>query len=161
MNSIILNLENLFPWITPLDLFVFLLAFIIVLLAFALYVYRDSKLRGGNSTSWFIWTLILGGLIPFIFYIMVRSPMTKDDIKEIEEKKEVIELQKKYYELMISKEILKCPVCGEEVKSDYLFCQHCFTQLKKRCENCGHLVDKASKICPYCGHIFDEKGENK
>jgi len=164
MNSIILNLKNLFPWITtldPLDLFVFLLAFIIVLLTFALYVYRDSKLRGGNSTSWFIWTLILGGLIPFIFYIMIRSPLTKEDIKEIEEKKEVIELQKKYYELMISKEISKCPVCGEEVKSDYLFCQHCFTQLKKRCENCGHLVDKASKICPYCGHIFEEKGENK
>jgi RNA polymerase subunit RPABC4/transcription elongation factor Spt4 len=161
MSSFIQNLKGLFPWVTALDLIVFLLAFVIVLLVFALYVYRDSKLRGGKSLSWFIWTLVLGGLIPFIFYIMVRSPLTKDDIKEIEEKKEVIDLQKKYYELMLSKEISKCPVCGEEVKADYLFCPHCFTQLKKRCENCGHLVDKDSKICPYCGHIFDEKGENK
>jgi RNA polymerase subunit RPABC4/transcription elongation factor Spt4 len=161
MGSFIQNLKILLPWLTSLDLVVFFTALAVVALACSLYVYRDSKLRGGKSISWFIWTLVLGGLIPFLFYVMIRSPFTKDDLKEIDEKKEVAELQKKYYELMISKEIAKCPICGEEVISDYVFCPHCYTQLKKQCNNCGHPVEKGFKICPYCGHIFDEKGDNQ
>lgn len=159
MNRITENLQNLFPWITTTDLIIISFALAIIVILLALYVYRDSKIRGGKSISWLIWTIILGGLIPFIFYLMVRSPLTKDEVREIDEKKEVTELQKKYYEIMIERESLKCPICGEDVKSDFLFCPHCFAQLKKQCSKCGNIVDKEFKICPYCGQVFDEKGE--
>jgi hypothetical protein len=159
MSKILDILKSVFPWITPIDLSIIFLVFFSLILILALYVYFDSKTRGGKSLYWFIGTLLFLGIIPFIFYLMVRSPFTLEEIKEEKIKKEVIELQKRYYELMIEKEISRCPVCGEEVRNDYLFCPHCFTQLKKRCGKCGSVIEKDAKICPYCGNIFEEGKE--
>jgi RNA polymerase subunit RPABC4/transcription elongation factor Spt4 len=89
--------------------------------------------------------------------MIVRSPYTKEELEEEKLNKKLLQLQRKYYELMISREIQKCPVCGEEVSSDYMYCPKCFTQLKKCCDECKKGVDKDAKICPYCGHIFGEK----
>jgi len=158
MNNMIELLRNSFPWMSSFDFGVLIVGFLVIILVLAIYVYRDSSLRGGKSISWFIWTILLGGILPFLFYTIVRSPYTKGELKEEETNKEVVELQKKYYKLMLSKEIQKCPVCGEEVNAEYMYCPHCFTQLKKQCPQCGKLIDKDAKICPYCGHIFEEKG---
>jgi predicted nucleic acid-binding Zn ribbon protein len=156
MTKIYEVLNSFLPWLTKTDFWLIILAILISIFIMAFYVFSDSKIRGGNSVGWLISTLMLGGVIPFVFYLMVRSPYTLDEIKEEETKKEVIELEQKYFELMVSKEISKCPVCGEEVKSDYLYCPHCFTQLKKRCPNCGAVIEKDAKICSYCGFIFEE-----
>lgn len=157
MNKILDFIRSIFPWVTASDIFIVLIVFSTLIIILAIYVYFDSKSRGGKSIIWLIFTILLLGLIPFIFYILVRSPYTLEEIKEEKLKKEVIELQKKYYELMIDKELERCPVCGEEVKKDYLFCPHCFTQLKKRCPQCGSIIEKDSKICPYCGYIFESE----
>ncbi len=157
MDKIYAVMKSFFPWITVLDIWLIIFGILIVVFVMAFYVYNDAKVRGSKSLNWFIATILLGGVIPFIFYLMIRSPYTLDEIREEETKKEVLDLQKRYYELMIDGVLAKCPVCGEEVKNDYMYCPHCFTQLKKRCSNCGALVDKDAKICPYCGHIFEEK----
>ncbi len=159
MSKILDILKSVFPWITPIDLSIIFLVFFSLIIILTLYVYFDSKTRGGKSLYWSIGTLLFLGIIPIIFYLMVRSPFTLEEIKEEKIKKEVIELQKRYYELMIEKEISRCPVCGEEVRNDYLFCPHCFTQLKKRCGKCGSVIEKDAKICPYCGNIFEEGKE--
>jgi len=156
MNKVYAVLNSFMPWLSKTDFWLLVLAIVASILIMAFYVFNDSKIRGGNSVVWLIFTVLLGGIIPFIFYLMVRSPTTLEEIKEEETRMEVIELERRYYELMIARETTKCPVCGEEVKADYLYCPHCFTQLKKRCPNCGSVVDKDSKICPYCGFIFEE-----
>jgi RNA polymerase subunit RPABC4/transcription elongation factor Spt4 len=156
MNNITLVLKSVFPWMGPRDFWVIVSIYILIVFALAVFVYRDSKSRGGNKVSWLVWTILLGGILPFLFYLIVRSPYTEEELHESELQKEVIELQKKYYELMVSKEIQRCPVCGEEIRSDYMYCPHCFTQLKKKCPDCGRIVDKDVKICPYCGHIFED-----
>jgi len=157
MENLINSIKNFLPFLSTSDLVLIFLAFLILLIAISLFIYNDSKMRGGKATLWAVISFLLLGIIPLIFYLMVRSPYTLDEIREENERKEVIALQKKYYQLMIDREIAKCPVCGEEVKNDYLFCPHCFTQIKKKCPNCGTVIDKDAKICPYCGFIFEGK----
>ena len=60
---------------------------------------------------------------------------------------------------MIEIEVYQCPVCGEEIQSDYLFCPRCFTQIKKKCPKCNATLEKDAKICPYCGFIFEDRKE--
>lgn len=155
MNRLINSLKGFFPWITVSDLAIIFAVIFILICILSLYVYFDTKNRGGKSLNWVIATILLGGVVPFIFYLMVRSPYTIEEVKEEKLKKEVIELQKRYYELMVERELERCPVCGDEVKAEYLFCPHCYTQLKKRCDKCGSVIEKSLKICPYCGNIFD------
>jgi len=157
MGKILDSLSIFLPVLSKTEIYLIVLAFVILNFAIALFIYNDSKNRGGKSIGWVISSILLGGIIPLIFYLMVRSPYTLDEIREDNERKEVLSLQKKYYQLMISKEVYKCPVCGEEVKSDYLFCPHCFTQLRKKCPKCGAIIEKDAKICPYCGFIFEGK----
>jgi len=152
-------IKNLFPFLSTGDVLIILLAFFVLVLVIALYVYNDSRLRGGRSILWLISCIVFLGVLPLVFYLMVRSPYTLEEINEEKERKEVLELQKKYYKIQVEKELYKCPVCGEEVRSDYLFCPHCFTQLKKKCPQCGAIVEKDAKICPYCGFIFEERKE--
>ncbi|MGC8721058.1 MAG: zinc ribbon domain-containing protein [Caldisericaceae bacterium] len=159
MNRLYDFLNSFLPWLSKGDFWIIIISIIVAILVMAFYVFNDAKMRGGNSIVWFVVTILLGGIIPFIFYLMVRSPVTLDELKEEETKKEVIELERKYYELMIAREVKKCPVCGEEVSPDFLYCPHCFTQLKKRCPNCGAVVEKDLKICPYCGFVFEERKE--
>ncbi len=146
---------------TPLDFWVIVLVYILIIFALAVFVYRDAKLRGANAVLWAVFTVLFGGILPYLFYLIVRSPFTEDELKEEELQKEVVELQKKYYEMMLEKEVMHCPVCGEEIKSDYLYCPYCFTQLKKRCPKCGSVIEKDFKICPYCGFIFEEDSKEK
>jgi RNA polymerase subunit RPABC4/transcription elongation factor Spt4 len=146
---------------TTTDFWVLLSVYALIVFALSVFVYRDSKSRGGKAALWTIFTVIFGGILPYLFYLIVRSPYTEEEIREEELQKEVVELQRKYYELMLDKEITHCPVCGEEIRSDYLYCPYCFTQLKKKCPECGRAIDKNFKICPYCGHVFEEENEGK
>ncbi|MGB9833304.1 MAG: zinc ribbon domain-containing protein [Caldisericum exile] len=159
MGKIIDFIKTILPNLSTSDVFIIIFSLVILVLIIAIYVYNDSKLRGGNALGWLIAVIVFGGILPLVFYLMIRSPYTLEEIKEEKERKEVLELQKKYYELQIEKEIFKCPVCGEEVKSDYLYCPHCFTQLKNKCPNCQKIIEKDAKICPYCGFIFEERKE--
>ncbi len=161
MNNFIEFLRTIFPWMTATDFWVLLFIYILIVFALSVFVYRDSKARGGNALLWVIFTVILGGILPYLFYLIVRSPYTEEDLREEELQKEVIELQKKYYETILSKEVTVCPVCGEEIRSDYLYCPYCFTQLKKKCPKCGKAINKDYKICPYCGYVFEEEKEEK
>ena len=157
MNNIILTLKSVFPWMSSLDFWVIIAVYVLIVFALAVFTYRDSRARGENSIAWVIWTVLLGGILPFLFYLIVRSPYTEDELREDEIQKEVVTLQKKYYELMIAKEVQHCPICGEEVKADFMYCPHCFTQLKKKCPDCGAIIEKDLKICPYCGHVFEDE----
>ncbi len=157
MNNIILVLKSVFPWMNQLDFWVIVLVYVLIVFALSVFVYRDSRSRRGSSISWLIWTILFGGILPFLFYLIVRSPYTGEELQEEAIQKEVVELQKKYYEVIISKEMQRCPVCGEEIKADYMYCPYCFTQLKKKCPECGQIIEKDMKICPYCGHIFEDE----
>ncbi|MBP8612522.1 MAG: zinc-ribbon domain-containing protein [Candidatus Atribacteria bacterium] len=159
MEKIIGSIQNLIPSLSKSDVVIILISFLFLIVVIALYVFNDSKLRGGNSYLWLIFTILLGGIIPWIFYLVVRSPYTLEELKDEKERKEALELQKKYYALMIEKEVYKCPVCGEEIRNDYLFCPRCFTQIKKKCPKCNATLEKDAKICPYCGFIFEDRKE--
>lgn len=152
-------IKNFVPFLSTQDIVVIALSFLVLTVIIALYIYNDSRQRGGRSVLWLIATIVFLGILPLVFYLMVRSPYTLEELEEEKERKEVLELQKKYYKIQIEKEFTKCPVCGEEVKRDYAFCPHCFTQLKKRCPQCNEFIEKDSKICPYCGFIFEERKE--
>ena len=46
---------------------------------------------------------------------------------------------------------IKCPICGEETRSDSKFCDKCGCQLTKVCYECGNENDYDSIYCRKCG----------
>jgi hypothetical protein len=49
----------------------------------------------------------------------------------------------------------KCPDCGQDVESGFVFCPHCGAVLKPVCPSCRKPVDKSWKVCPNCGASLD------
>lgn len=101
----------------------------IVFLAF--WVFVDAKKRGqSNPALWAILTLI-GNVIAWIIYMMVRPQMAVGVTGE-----------------KIPKGV--CPICGTKLKSDFIACPGCGILLRSRCKNCGKALENDWSFCPYC-----------
>ena len=101
----------------------------IVFLAF--WVFVDAKKRGqSNPALWAILTLI-GNVIAWIIYMLVRPPMTVGVTGE-----------------KMPRGV--CPICGTKLKSDFIACPGCGILLRSRCKNCGKALENDWSFCPYC-----------
>ncbi len=101
----------------------------IVFLAF--WVFVDAKKRGqSNPALWAILTLI-GNVIAWIIYMMVRPQMMKNPAGQTMPKG-------------------SCPICGTKLRSDFIACPGCGILLRSRCRNCGKALENDWSFCPYC-----------
>ena len=102
---------------------------IIVFLAF--WVFVDAKKRGQKAPAlWAILTLI-GNVVAWIIYLMVRPQMVKNAAGQ-----------------PMAKGV--CPICGTKLKSDFIACPGCGILLRSRCKNCGKALENDWSFCPYC-----------
>lgn len=101
----------------------------IVFLAF--WVFVDARKRGQrNPALWAILTLI-GNIIAWIIYMMIRPQMMKTAAGQTMPKG-------------------SCPICGTKLKSDFIACPGCGILLRSRCRNCGKALENDWSFCPYC-----------
>jgi len=101
----------------------------IVFLAF--WVFVDAKKRGqSNPALWAILTLI-GNVIAWIIYMIVRPQMMKNPAGQTMPKG-------------------SCPICGTKLRSDFIACPGCGILLRSRCRNCGKALENDWSFCPYC-----------
>lgn len=101
----------------------------IVFLAF--WVLVDAKKRGQSHPAlWAVLTLI-GNIVAFIIYMMVRPQMTVG---------------------LTGKAAPKgvCPLCGARLKDDFIACPGCGILLRRSCKNCGRALENDWSFCPYC-----------
>lgn len=71
---------------------------------------------------------------------------------------------------------MKCPKCGKENPSDYMFCDSCGSLLEKenydksentnnntliRCTKCGEMNFSSSRFCTRCGNLLTDEKEKE
>ena len=102
---------------------------IIVFLAF--WVFVDAKKRGQSTPSlWAVLTLI-GNVVAWIIYMLVRPQMAVGVTGQ-----------------QMPKGV--CPICGTKLRSDFIACPGCGILLRNRCKNCGKALENDWSFCPYC-----------
>ena len=102
---------------------------VIVLLAF--WVFTDAKRRGHKFPAlWAVLTLI-GNVIAWIIYMMVRPAATVGAEGKVVPKG-------------------TCPLCGTKLRSDFIACPGCGILLRSKCHNCGRALENDWSFCPYC-----------
>ena len=94
------------------------LAFFILLVV---YVNRDAKRRGMNSTLWTVLVLLVPDAIGFIIYFVVRQPV-----------------------------MARCPQCGATVTPSFNYCPKCRSALHPVCPKCHRAIRAGDTFCPYC-----------
>ena len=120
------------------------LALVIFWLAFAYWVYKDARRRIGDP--WIVCAATLLGALPFLgplVYLFLRPPEYLQDVRERE-------LEIRAMEERIALRELQCPVCRADVQSEYLVCPVCTTRLKQACASCGKPLEGLWQVCPYC-----------
>ena len=108
-----------------------LLAFLILLAAIGIYVYRDAKDRRMNALLWTLVAVVAPFLTGFIVYLIVRGAHPN----------------------------LRCPHCGTSVTERFLVCPSCGAKLRHVCPSCSFPVEEGWKVCPRCAAQLPEDGE--
>jgi len=164
----------------------FYIFFTILVILIAYWTYQDARKRGFGPYFWLIliittgivfpyayyfikkanWVFLSisipsGGLIPWLIYLLVRPPWTKEDLEMENLEREALNLEREYWAFLLSKEKLKCPNCGAPIKENWLVCPYCHTRLKKECVYCGKPLELDWDICPYCGHEQPKEEKKK
>lgn len=119
-----------------------LLYIIILWLATVVWVYRDAKRRGVMAITW----STISFVFPFfgvIIYLILRPA---EYVEEVEAR----ELENKFKQAVIERELVECPACHRPVEEDFQICPYCLKKLKKTCRNCGKILNLEWSVCPYC-----------
>lgn len=102
---------------------------IVVFLAF--WVFTDAKRRGHSAPAlWGVLTLI-GNVVAWIIYLMVRPQMTVGITGQATPRG-------------------VCPLCGTKLRNDFIACPGCGILLRNRCQNCGKALENDWSFCPFC-----------
>jgi len=59
------------------------------------------------------------------------------------------------------KQQLTCPGCHSPVEPVYLRCPECGQALKSHCSGCHHIVDTGWQCCPHCKEALQSEAERK
>ena len=86
------------------------------------YINADARRRGMRYIMWTLLAIFVPNSIGIILYFVLRDPL-----------------------------LVRCPQCGTEGRTSFVFCPQCGGELCPVCRNCRRSVDPAWKKCPYCG----------
>jgi hypothetical protein len=118
---------------------------IVFWLAVGFWVYKDARRR--IEDPWLVATAtVLGLLPPFVgalVYMLFRPPEYLEDVRERE-------LEIRAMEERLSLRELQCPVCRADIEPSFLVCPVCMTRLKQACVNCNQPLEAMWQVCPYC-----------
>ena len=98
------------------------LAFVFLLIAIGIYVYRDARERGMDPGLWTLAAVLVPYFIGFIAYLIVRQ----------------------------SRRVV-CPGCGARSTDGARYCPACGRPLKASCPDCRQPVEAGARFCPGCG----------
>jgi preprotein translocase subunit Sss1 len=84
----------------------FIIFWLVVGIALAIWVYRDAESRGMGGVLWLIVVLITG-IVGLIIYLIVREPRVAPTSTRV------------------SSSTRFCPNCGRGIPADVAFCPHC------------------------------------
>jgi Double zinc ribbon len=114
-------------------------------IASVFWVFKDARRRIGDP--WLVAAAtLLGAIPPFlgpVVYLFLRPPEYLEDVRERE-------LEIRAMEERLALRELQCPVCRADVQSEFLVCPVCTTRLKQPCVNCGKPLEALWQVCPYC-----------
>jgi hypothetical protein len=108
------------------------------------WVWKDARRRVGDP--WIVGAATLLGALPFLgplVYLILRPPEYLEDVRERE-------LEIRAMEERLALRELQCPVCRADVQPEYLVCPVCTTRLKQPCASCGKPLDGLWQVCPHC-----------
>lgn len=111
------------------DLSLCMIPAIIVFLAF--WVFVDAKKRGQSRPALWAALTLIGNVVTWIIYLMVRPQMAVGVTGQKVPRGE-------------------CPICGTKLKNDFIACPGCGILLRSRCKNCGRALENDWSFCPYC-----------
>lgn len=100
-----------------------LIIMLIIMVAAAIFVYRDAKKRGMNAVVWALVAFFGPFLVGVIIYIICRTPLTD----------------------------LRCSKCGAGLTESANECPECKSPVLTECPQCQFPVQKGWKSCPKCG----------
>jgi len=108
---------NILFWILIVVLIIGAVALQIYML---IWVYKDAKRRNMEAAIWLL-IVIVGGIIGFIIYLIIREPMPSEKSDQFPEDKPI------QIETEIPKERTTryCAMCGEKLPINVQFCSYC------------------------------------
>jgi predicted amidophosphoribosyltransferase len=83
------------------------------------YTWYDHFLSHG----WLFWLLVVAAVAVTLFFLLNRRQ---------------------------KKQQLRCSGCNSLVEAVYLRCPECGQELKSHCPGCSHIVENSWQFCPYC-----------
>ena len=143
MTAVVASFFSSGTWLAIRNLLFFFAA--VFWLSFAYWVYKDARRR--IDDPWLVGLATLLGLVaPFVgpfIYMLFRPPEYLEDVRERE-------LEIRAMEERLALRELQCPVCRADVLGEYLVCPVCTTRLKQACVGCGKPLEALWQVCPYC-----------
>lgn len=96
-------------------------AFLLMMVFVALYVYYDAESRGMKGGLWALLIFLFASLPGFLIYLLMRGPRLR-----------------------------ACPVCRTTLQSDFVVCPTCQTKVGHGCPGCHRHIEPAWTVCPWC-----------
>jgi len=128
---------------------------IAIWLALAFWTAKDARRRIDDQVivSVCVAAAVLFGPLGVVIYMFLRPPEYLSDVRERE-------LEIRAIEERLSLRELQCPVCRADVDPSFLICPVCMTRLKQSCVNCGKPLDAMWQVCPYCETTVESDGRD-
>ncbi len=105
-----------------IPLLLVLLINITIPILIGVYVYKDASKRDMNAVVWLLISVLVPMFVGFVIYLLIRANYSA----------------------------MKCPVCNQQIKEDFIVCPNCKTKLRPTCPACNTLVNSEWKVCPKC-----------
>lgn len=111
---------------------------------FAVWTFRDIRLRTRDVFAWILATLLVLALGPIglLLYMLLRPKETLAEIydRQLEEEALLRDITTRR----------ACPECQTVTEPDWVVCPHCRAELRRPCTNCGKVLELNWVTCPYC-----------
>lgn len=121
---------------------------VVVWLAAAFWVFRDSHARTTNPVAPYVAAALVLAFSPLLFpfgLVLYRIVRPAERLTEREDR----ELTRAAL-VADAAEVASCPGCGRTTAADWLVCPTCGTRLSRRCPTCERGVALDWAICAWC-----------